>query len=149
MNAACAVLANFVANKFLRGVGPRRLIMWGLGLSMTGTVLTAATWMLGAPVWAIAASITFSMAPIGLNGPNIVGLALNQVTHSTGSAAATIGFVQFTVGALISPLVGLWGSATLAPSIIMMLLLAATSMTFLLVSGRSRERSHVTSMNTG
>ena len=137
INAACGVAANFVANRFLRGLGAKRLVMWGLGLSMTGTVLTATMWAVGAPVAAIAACITLSMAPLGLNGPNLVGLALNTVTRAVGSAAATIGFVQFVTGSLVSPLVGLWGPATLVPTLVVMFALTSFSMVFLLVSRRS------------
>jgi DHA1 family bicyclomycin/chloramphenicol resistance-like MFS transporter len=149
INAACGVLANFIANRFLRGIGAKRLVMWGLGLSMTGTILTAITWLSGAPVAVIAACITLSMASIGLNGPNLVGLALNQVTRATGSAAATIGFMQFVTGSLISPIVGLWGSATLAPSIIAMLVLAGSSMTVLLVTNRSERGIQAAANITG
>lgn len=140
INAACGVLANVIGNRMLRGVGPRRLVSWGLGLSMLGTTLVVTTWMLHAPVLVIAACITLSMAPLGLNGPNLVGLALNTVSRATGSASAAIGCAQFIVGAIISPVVGLWGSATLWPSTIIMFLLAGSGMTFLLASGR-RERA--------
>ncbi|MDF2443653.1 MAG: transporter, family, multidrug resistance protein [Subtercola sp.] len=137
VNAACGVLANFIANNVLRHVGPKRLVMWGLGLSMTGTLLVAATWSVDAPSPVIAACITLSMAPLGLNGPNLVGLALNQVSHATGSAAATLGFTQFLTGSLVSPVVGLWGDATLIPCLVAMLTLAGGSMLFMVLSHRS------------
>jgi MFS transporter, DHA1 family, multidrug resistance protein len=140
VNAACAVTVNFVTNRWLKRFGSKKLVMWGLGLSMLGTLLTATAWGLHAPAGIIAAAITCSMAPLGLNGPNLIGMALNQVTRGTGSASATIGFVQFCTGSIVSPVVGLFGAHTLLPQIVAMIVLAGSALTFLLLSHRS-ERS--------
>jgi DHA1 family bicyclomycin/chloramphenicol resistance-like MFS transporter len=137
VNASCGVLCNFLANQLLRGIGSHRLIAISLGLSIVGAVMTTLTWTLGAPAWVIAACITLAMAPLGLNGPNIVGLALNQVTRSTGSAAATIGFAQFCAGAIVAPIVGLAG-ASLWPMTITMMVLAGGSLLVLLCAAPGR-----------
>lgn len=134
LNAAAAVTCNFVANRFLRHLGSTRLVALGLGLSMIGTALVASSAALSAPAAVTAACITLSMAPLGLNGPNLVGLALNEVSRWTGSAAATIGFVQFFVGAVVSPVVGMWGTDTIVPQVVSMFGLAAAAMTLLAVS---------------
>jgi MFS transporter, DHA1 family, multidrug resistance protein len=134
VNAACGVLGNFVANRYLRWIGSRRLVAIGLGASLLGTAATATAWMLGAPPWAVAVCITLSMTTINLNGPNLVGLALNQVTRSTGSAAATIGFVQFCMGSLVSPVVGLGGGDALWPMLVTMAVLATVSLLVLIAS---------------
>lgn len=136
LNASMQVLGNFVANWMFRGVSAKRLVTIGLGLSLLGTACTATAWAAGAPAWLIATSITLSMAPLGLNGPNIIGLALNQVTSATGSAAATLGFVQFCVGSLVAPVVGLWGATTPLPMFVTMAVLAGTSMAVLLLDKR-------------
>jgi len=135
LNGAFGVLGNFVANRFLRHLGSRRLVVAGLLVSLLGTGATATAWLLGAPAWAVAVCITLSMTTINLNGPNLVGLALNQVTRATGSAAATIGFVQFCAGSLVAPLVGLGGTGTLAPMLVTMAVLALGSLVTLLAAG--------------
>jgi DHA1 family bicyclomycin/chloramphenicol resistance-like MFS transporter len=128
INAACAVLLNLVANQFLRRLGSRRLVALGLIGSLCGSAATAAALIFGAPAGVVAVCITASMATIGLNGPNLVGLALDQVARSAGAAAATIGFVQFCAGALISPLVGVGGAGTVTPMIVSMTILAGASL---------------------
>jgi DHA1 family bicyclomycin/chloramphenicol resistance-like MFS transporter len=128
INAACAVLLNLLANQFLRRLGSRRLVAMGLIGSLCGSVATATAVGLGAPAGVIAICITASMATIGLNGPNLVGLALDQVARSAGAAAATIGFVQFCAGALISPLVGIGGAGTATPMILAMAVLSGASL---------------------
>lgn len=149
INAACAVACNFVANTLLHGVGAKRLVFVGLTASMTGTLLVLASFLLGAPPAVTAVCITLSMCPIGLNGPNLVGLALNEVTRATGSAAATIGFTQFLLGSIVSPVVGLWGDSTYLPMVITMFTLSSFSLAFLLLSVRRARALRRSTLPTG
>lgn len=141
LNGAIGVTLNFMANRFLPRVDSRRLVAMGLVGSLSGTTATVAAFAFDLPAWAVAACITASMATIGLNSPNLVGLALNHVTRSTGSAAAAIGFVQFCTGSLVSPLVGLLGSATLLPMCVTMAGLAGGSLIVLVAATDSRRDS--------
>lgn len=138
LNSAIGVTLNFLANRFLLWIGPRRLVAMGLVGSLSGTASTVAAFAFGLPTWVIAACITASMAPIGLNSPNLVGLALNHVSSGTGSAAAAIGFVQFCTGSIVSPLVGLLGSATLLPMCVTMAALAGGSLIVLAAASDSK-----------
>lgn len=139
INVAAGVLVNFIGNHLLRGVGPRRLVAWGFLLSLCGATATGVTWLLDAPPLVVAAAITLSMAPLGLNGPNLVGLALNQVARSAGSAAATIGFAQFCSGSAVAPILGLWGPGTLAPMVIAMIALASSSLLVLALARSTQQ----------
>ncbi len=51
----------------------------------------------------------------GLSLPNTPALALTRHGEAAGTAAAVLGFVQFGVGAVIAPVVGVFGSRTAAP----------------------------------
>lgn len=55
------------------------------------------------------------VASVGLSLPNTPALALTRHGEAAGTAAAMLGAVQFGVGALVAPLVGLFGSTTAAP----------------------------------
>lgn len=137
LNAAAAVTVNFAANRWLRRWGAKRLVLVGLGLSFVGAAAVAVLWTAGAPAPAVAGAITCAMAPLALNGPNLIGLALNRVSTATGSAAATIGFVQFCAGSAVAPFVGIWGTTSLLPMCLTMMGLAAASMLALVLSRRS------------
>jgi DHA1 family bicyclomycin/chloramphenicol resistance-like MFS transporter len=137
LNAAVAVTVNFVANRWMRRLGAKRLVLLGLGLSLAGTGLTALLWTVGAAPAVVAAAITLSMAPLALNGPNLIGLAFNRVSTAAGSAAATIGFVQFCAGSAVAPFVGLWGVESLLPMCATMAALATLSAGVLVLSRRS------------
>ncbi len=60
------------------------------------------------------------MAATALVFANGVGLAMDSVTTGHGTASAVIGAVQFGVGALVSPLVGLGGEHTAVPMAVVM-----------------------------
>lgn len=55
------------------------------------------------------------VASVGLSLPNTPALALTRHGEAAGTAAAMLGAVQFGVGALVAPLVGLFGSTTTVP----------------------------------
>ncbi|HEX6875913.1 MAG TPA: Bcr/CflA family multidrug efflux MFS transporter [Nocardioidaceae bacterium] len=55
------------------------------------------------------------VASVGLSLPNTPALALTRHGEAAGTAAAMLGSVQFGIGALVAPVVGLFGSRTAAP----------------------------------
>ncbi|HSE07127.1 MAG TPA: multidrug effflux MFS transporter [Nocardioidaceae bacterium] len=55
------------------------------------------------------------VASVGLSLPNTPALALTRHGEAAGTAAAVLGAVQFGVGALVAPLVGMFGSTSAAP----------------------------------
>jgi DHA1 family bicyclomycin/chloramphenicol resistance-like MFS transporter len=66
-----------------------------------------------APLWAVLFSC-------GLALPNAPALALSRHGDAAGSAAALLGAVQFGVGALVSPVVGLLGNDAVAMGIVVL-----------------------------
>jgi DHA1 family bicyclomycin/chloramphenicol resistance-like MFS transporter len=59
------------------------------------------------PLWIV-------LATVGLAMPNAPALALSRHGEAAGTAAALLGAVQFTVGALAAPLVGVLGAGSVA-----------------------------------
>jgi DHA1 family bicyclomycin/chloramphenicol resistance-like MFS transporter len=62
----------------------------------------------------ILTSLFVIIASLGLIAPNATTLALSNA-RAAGSAAAVLGVVQFSIGAVAAPLVGLAGTATAVP----------------------------------
>ena len=69
------------------------------------------------PLWVVLLSAGFAL-------PNAPALALAEYGESAGSAAALLGAVQFGVGALVSPLVGLLGNDAVAMGSVIVVALA-------------------------
>ena len=65
------------------------------------------------PLWAV-------LAASGLALPNAPALALQRHGEAAGTAAAMLGAVQFTVGALVAPVVGLLGNDAVAMGVVIL-----------------------------
>ena len=99
----------------LRWWSPAQVLVAGtIGGVAAGTVLvllaatsTGGLFGVAVPLWAV-------LFAAGLALPNAPALALAAYGESAGAAAALLGAVQFGVGAVVSPLVGLLGNDALA-----------------------------------
>ncbi len=99
----------------LRWYSPRRILSAAVGtgllagLVMVAIAATGAGGLIGlmVPMWG-------ALASAGLILPNAPALALSRHGENAGAAAALLGAVQFGIGALTAPLVGLIGVDGLA-----------------------------------
>jgi DHA1 family bicyclomycin/chloramphenicol resistance-like MFS transporter len=71
------------------------------------------------------------VASVGLSLPNTPALALTRHGESAGTAAAVLGAVQVGVGALVAPVVGLFGSTTPVPMGAVMVAVTALASTLM------------------
>ena len=102
----------------LRRFEPRQVLLGAvIGGSAAGLLLvmssSAGTGLFGVlpPLWAVLFSV-------GLALPNAPAVALARHGETAGTAAALLGAVQFGIGALVSPLVGVLGNDATAMSVI-------------------------------
>ena len=71
---------------------------------------------------------------VGFRGPNATALALSRHGEAAGTAASLLGAVQFGVGGLAAPLVGLLGNDAVAmATVITVAAIAALAVLLLLV----------------
>ena len=99
----------------LRAFEPRVLLLVAIisgtvfGLLLLTTAATGFGGIIGiiAPMWAVLFSV-------GLALPNAPALALGRHGEAAGTAAALLGAVQFGVGAIVSPMVGILGNDAVA-----------------------------------
>jgi DHA1 family bicyclomycin/chloramphenicol resistance-like MFS transporter len=102
----------------LRRYTPQRILTGALVLgSAAGLLLVAfAATGIGGLV-SVLVTLWTVLAAAGLALPNAPALALSRHGEAAGTAAALLGAVQFGVGALSAPLVGLLGTGSLAMAI--------------------------------
>ncbi|WP_406313880.1 multidrug effflux MFS transporter [Streptosporangium sp. NBC_01639] len=99
-----------------RRVAPARLILVGLSLSLVGAGLLLATALLALPLAALVAALFVMMCGAGFVLPGTGALALaGQPQQVAGSASALTGVLQFAIGAVSAPLVGLGGEGSALP----------------------------------
>jgi DHA1 family bicyclomycin/chloramphenicol resistance-like MFS transporter len=99
----------------LRRFSPAQVLVAGtVGGAVAGAVLlalaatgTGGLWAVVLPLWAV-------LFACGLALPNAPALALSRHGEAAGTAAALLGAVQFGVGAVVAPLVGVLGNDAVA-----------------------------------
>lgn len=124
------MLANLLNARIAVRVGPDRMLAVGLLAALAAGVSFAVLSATGAliPATFIASAFLVS-GGVGLTMSNASALALARADQARGSGAALIGAAQFLVGAIVSPLVGLWGEDTAAPMIAVMLVSSTVALT--------------------
>jgi DHA1 family bicyclomycin/chloramphenicol resistance-like MFS transporter len=103
----------------LRRWSPQQLLVAGtvVGAVASGVLVgLAATHTGGLP--AIVASLWVVLFASGLALPNAPALALSRHGEAAGTAAALLGAIQFGVGAVVSPVVGLLGNDAVAIGVV-------------------------------
>jgi DHA1 family bicyclomycin/chloramphenicol resistance-like MFS transporter len=116
VNAAGIIVLGQVNSMLVGRLGSRVLLGRGLVLLAFGAVMTlvvVAAGGLGLGVLLVALFLT--VAPVGLVIPNSTALAMTGYADAAGAASALLGALQFVLGGLVSPLVGIAGSATALP----------------------------------
>lgn len=99
----------------LRRFSPQQLLVTGTvaGALAGGSLVALAATGTGG-LWAVAGSLWAVLAACGLALPNAPALALSRHGEAAGTAAALLGAIQFGVGAVVSPVVGLLGNDAVA-----------------------------------
>jgi DHA1 family bicyclomycin/chloramphenicol resistance-like MFS transporter len=95
----------------LRRWSPAQVLVGGTiaGAVAGGALVGLSTTGLGG-LWAVTAALWAVLFACGLALPNAPALALSRHGEAAGTAAALLGAIQFGVGALVSPVVGLLGN---------------------------------------
>ncbi len=107
----------------IRRFGPVNVLTFAIGLSIVAAaavVLAGATGVGG--LIGVLIPLMLVLGAAGLAIPNTPALALTRHGEAAGTASAMLGFSQFGVGALVAPLVGLFGGTSAVPMGAMMLL---------------------------
>jgi DHA1 family bicyclomycin/chloramphenicol resistance-like MFS transporter len=99
----------------------------GLATGSIGLLVFIATHWLG--LLGVLACMFLVVSSNGFIAPNAMALALNDFPHAAGSASALLGVLQFSVGAVAAPLVGLAGPHNDLPMGIAMAFFGASALT--------------------
>jgi MFS transporter, DHA1 family, multidrug resistance protein len=107
----------------------RALLATGLGVSCLGGGLLIVTVAAGLGLPGMLSGLFLVVSAIGLTMPNSVALALSgRPPNVAGSASALFGLAQYVIGAAAAPLVGLAGSHSAMPMVVLIAVAAAAGM---------------------
>jgi len=120
-NALVLVASGALAVKLAGRVSLRRMLAVGLGTLWTASALQIVNLVLLNSTAATLVLMGLAIGALGLVFGNNLALALDEVPHSRGTASAFMGSLQFGVGAVVSPLVGMAGPLDARPMALLML----------------------------
>jgi DHA1 family bicyclomycin/chloramphenicol resistance-like MFS transporter len=146
-NACGIVAASQLNRRLLERFTPIVLLRSALLAGAAGGVALLALVLIGGlGVWAVLVPLFVVVSSVGMVMPNATALALTDHPETAGSASALLGMLQFVIGALVAPLVGVAGKHTAVP---MALLIALLSVGALVAMGAlTRRRASVPAVRT-
>lgn len=128
VNAAGMVLAGVVVSRLVGRFGPGPILRIGQAVILVAGVALLVVLAAGAPA-AVVLPVLFVLVA---TTPTVMGtasaLAIGRARHAAGTASALMGALQFTLGAVVSPLVGLGGSGTGVPMGVVIVVCACLGM---------------------
>jgi MFS transporter, DHA1 family, multidrug resistance protein len=114
-NSAALTIASQLNPTLIRRFGPANVLTGAILVSMAAAVALLVAGLAGGGLVTVLVPLMVVLASAGLAMPNTPALALNRHGEAAGTASAMLGCIQFGVGALVAPLVGVLGSTTAAP----------------------------------
>jgi MFS transporter, DHA1 family, multidrug resistance protein len=114
-NAAALTVVSQVNPTLIRFFGPLNVLTGAILVSAVAAGALLVAGLSGAGLLAVLAPLMVVLGMAGLAMPNTPALALTRHGEAAGTASAMLGCIQFGVGALVAPLVGLVGGSTAAP----------------------------------
>jgi DHA1 family bicyclomycin/chloramphenicol resistance-like MFS transporter len=145
-NALGIAAGGAVSTRALRRFDPSQVLTTGVLLQL-GCAAGLFTTVLAFDAWtpAVLVLLWFTVFSVGLVFGNATALAIDQVRFAAGTGSALQGALQFTVGALVSPLVGLAGEHSAVPMVTTMLTCTglATALLFLVARPARRAQAQV------
>lgn len=140
INALGLGILSQVNERLVRKVSSQKLLTWGVAVMAIGGTAFLVGILSGIGLVGLLVSFFVMVSSLGLIVPNATTLALNN-TRTAGSASALLGVLEFAIGAVTAPLVGIGGTTTAIP---MALVIAAfgiaTLVTFVVFCRPARAR---------
>lgn len=132
--ATSLILANLLNARIAPKVGPGRMLVLGVTLQVIAAAAMTVLALTGTlTAWSFIAAAFVVTGGCGVCMSNASALALARTTpESRGAGSAVLGSGQFVLGAIASPVVGLWGEHTAVPMALTMLVtaLAASALVY-------------------
>jgi DHA1 family bicyclomycin/chloramphenicol resistance-like MFS transporter len=120
VNALGLIGAGWVTSRMVGRTSPRRMVRAAIAVQLCASLAFVGLALVDAPVWLLPVPIFVAVTSNGAIMGNSAALAMDQVREVAGAGSAVLGFSQFALGALVSPLVGLGGeSSAVVPALVM------------------------------
>lgn len=121
LNALVITITSAVAAALAGRVPYRNMIVVGLTVGVLASASLLATILNGVPMVPTLVLFATFQGSLGFVFANATALALEETGRNAGTGSAFLGFLQFTLAAVVSPLVGTRGEETAMPMALTMI----------------------------
>ena len=115
VNSVGLMAAGYLSGRLVRRWSGRRILAAGLVANLLGSLGLLVSVLLGLGLPFVLVSLFVLVSAMGLVIPQSTALAMAHYPDRAGTASALFGLLQFAVGGLAAPLVGLGGEDTAVP----------------------------------
>ncbi|WCC79400.1 multidrug effflux MFS transporter [Cutibacterium equinum] len=119
INSMMIALASLVNVRLIRRFHPRNILRTTLGMMCVTTTALVLNGLFGPWLWLTLPMLAVTVFGVGLIFGNATALGTGEVGDVAGAGSGVMGAIQFLVGGLVSPLVGLGSSAALSMGVVM------------------------------
>jgi len=120
VNAAGLIGAGWVTSRWVGRWSPQRLVRVAVTVQVIACLAFVVLALTAAPTWTLPVPIFLAVTSNGAIMGNAAALAMSEVRPVAGAGSAVLGFSQFALGAVVSPLVGLGGEGSaVVPAVVM------------------------------
>jgi DHA1 family bicyclomycin/chloramphenicol resistance-like MFS transporter len=132
------IAGNFLTGRFSVRIGTKRMMAIGTALLFGGALLIPILWLLEpASPWSLFLPMTVSVFGGGMFMPNAMATALALAPQNAGAASGLLGFIQMSLSAAATVLVGGLHDGTAIPMIV--IVTGATAMATAIMIGTLRQ----------
>ena len=127
-NIVGIMIAAFINSRVVLHAGP--LLMLRIGVCVMALAAIVLLWSASTPgqLWHVVVPLFFVVGSIGIIGANAISCTLQPFSEIAGTAAATFGFIQMLIGALVGTAVGLLHDGSARPMCLVIAVMALTAL---------------------
>nr|WP_275411179.1 multidrug effflux MFS transporter [Bacillus sp. B15-48] len=147
MNAFGLVVASQLTGRLSPRFGETRFLMIGIIMSFVGGLLLLVFTLIGSGLVPVSLAFFLIVSSTGFINTSSISLAMQSQSKNAGSASALLGLMNYGIGGMVAPIVGILGSQTAIPlGIVIAVCSSSAFLTYLLLI---RKRSLTVSEQVG
>lgn len=118
LNGFGILLGASLSGKLAEKYSAWQILKWFMMFSMVGGLLLIVSLFLPKLIWLTILAFFLIVAPVGGINSMTTALAMAREHQDAGTASGILGLTRFAMGGIMSPLVGLGGTTTMVPLVI-------------------------------
>lgn len=119
INSMMIAVASVVNVRLVRHFHPRNILRTALGVIGATTIVLLFNGLFGPWLWLTLPMLAMTVFGVGLVLGNATALGTGEVRDVAGAGSGVMGAIQFLVGGLVSPLVGMGSSPAMSMGLVM------------------------------